>query len=38
MATEPPPRTPLLSGELPPTAAARIRKVIDDLVDLIRRL
>ena len=35
MATEPPPRPPLLGGELASAAAARIRVVIDDLIDLI---
>ena len=35
MATEPPPRTLLLGGELAPAPATRIRVVIDDLINLI---
>jgi hypothetical protein len=37
MTTEPPPRTPLLGGELAAAPATRIRVVIDDLINLILR-
>jgi hypothetical protein len=37
MATEPPPRMPLLGGKLAATPAARLRIVIDDLIHLILR-
>jgi hypothetical protein len=35
MATEPPLGLPLLGSELATTAAARIREMIDDLINLI---
>src|ERR1700704_1740400 len=35
MATEPPPRAPLLGGERAAAPTARVRVVIDDLIDLI---
>jgi hypothetical protein len=38
MTTEPPTRTALLPAEATPTAATRIRIVIDDLIHLILRL
>ncbi len=37
VAAEPPLRTPLLAGELVAAPAARIREVIDDLINLILR-
>ena len=37
VATEPPLRAPLPGGELAPAPAARIREVIDDLINLILR-
>src|SRR5438045_2765363 len=37
VATEPPPGLLLLSGELATTPAARLRVMIDDLIDLILR-